>query len=132
MHLTEHYSLRAMDSEDYYNIDDFNKNTEAIDQLIYGLEYKINRGTNVVSKDIILPSTGWNLETRTCIVQIPEVKATSTVIIGLSMLTTTEDLIAILSNKINVSAIADGQLTFICLYYGNLDRDLPIAVSIFN
>lgn len=41
MENTEHYNLNLPDGEDIYNINDFNQNTEKIDDLIYDIEEDI-------------------------------------------------------------------------------------------
>lgn len=134
MRFTDHYSLRIMDADDYYNIDDFNKNTESVDTLLYNLNYKVDNlqpggGSTAVYKEVTLSANGWDVNDNTQTIEVEEVTPTSITIIGLTMNATLEQINAIASAKINVTEVANGSITFKVMDTKPL-IDVPISITI--
>lgn len=135
MRFTDHYSLRVMDADDYYNVDDFNKNTESIDTLLYNLNYKVDNlqpggsGSSAIYEEVTLLASGWDVNDNTQSVNIEGVTTSSIVVIGLPMNATLEQINAIASAKINVTEVANGSITFKVMDTKPL-IDVPISITI--
>lgn len=137
MRLTDHYSFRIMDDDDYYNIDDFNKNTESIDTLLYNLNYKVDNlqpssggSSSGIYKEITLTASNWD-ENNTQYVDIEGVTVTSIIIIGIAMNSTLEQINTIIAGKINTIAVVNGGITFKAMDTVP-SIDVPISIAIFN
>ena len=137
MRLSNYYSLRIMDEDDYYNIDDFNKNTESIDTLLYNLNYKVDNlkpsgGSSATYKEITLAGADWDSEEYTQTVQVNGVKTDSIIIIGMPVGASETVVNAIINSRINPTTITNGSITFKC--YGILptSTDITLSLTIFD
>ena len=137
MRFTDHYNLRIMDADDYYNIDDFNKNTESVDNLLYNLNYKVDNlqpggGSTAVYKEVTLLANDWDLEEKTQTVQVEGITTNSIIILGMPVGIPDTMVVAIIGARINPTVVTNGSITFKCYASTPNSSDVTLALTVFD
>lgn len=121
MRYTQYYKMRIPEGPDYYDVEDFNNNTQTIDTELNRLKVMIGQaGSGAIQTTVTIPYSGWartgeeNLLTQT--VSVPEIKADSIVLMGIPMGVDYNEFNAIIGARIN--AVSQGEGTITLRIYG--------------
>ena len=135
MRLTEHYNLRVMDDSDFYDVNDFNKNTESIDNLMYSLNEKIDKagsgGSTAIEHTVTIPAADWAQTEHTATVSVDDVTSNSLIMLCIPMNIPSEEFNQIYIARINPIAIQINNITLKAFGYPP-SSDIHISFVIMN
>ena len=129
MRYTQYYKLRIPEGPDYYDVEDFNNNTQTIDTELNRLKNMIGSAGGATEQIITVPATGWVEGQQT--VSLTGVTSCSIIIMGMATGATSEQVDTILIAKINALSVGNGTVTLVA--YGETPAiDVPLSFVIMK
>lgn len=129
MNYSQFYKLRLPEGHDYYDVEDFNSNTQTIDGELNKLKNMIGQGGSASEQIVNVLATGWVEGQQT--VSLTGVTSSSIIIMGMATGATSEQVDTILIAKINALSVGNGTVTLVA--YGETPAiDVPLSFVIMK
>ena len=129
LNYSQFYKLRLPEGHDYYDVEDFNSNTQTIDGELNKLKNMIGQGGSASEQIVNVLATGWVEGQQT--VSLTGVTSSSIIIMGMATGATSEQVDTILIAKINALSVGNGTVTLVA--YGETPAiDVPLSFVIMK
>ena len=111
MKYSNFYKLKEPEGPDYYDVEDFNFNTEIIDKELNRLAGSVGGGA--IEHTILIPSANWIVQSGIVYqtVTVPDASPNLTILMGIPMNVTVAEMNAIIAAKVNATTIVGENVT---------------------
>ena len=127
MRYTQYYKLRIPEGPDYYDVEDFNNNTQTIDTELNRLKVMIGQaGSGASEQTITLPASSWNGSNQQTIT-VEGATDNSTVLLGIPTGVTQTQYTSLTYADIIVASTSGSSITLQA--YGVVPSiDVPVSI----
>ena len=128
MRYTQYYKMRIPEGSDYYDVEDFNNNTQTIDAEMNRLKVMIGRAGGASEQTITLSASSWN-ESNQQTITVEGATDNSTVLLGIPTGITQTQYTSLISASIIVASTSGSSITLQA--YGVVPSiDVPVSIVV--